>query len=91
MSTAATLYRPLKKARQKSPSDKQEIDMVKRTVPSQIFSRCDDADDQPAKLWTPHDSIPVDFREAVPNPNQIMVVDYAKIEIAVLKWLMTGS
>jgi hypothetical protein len=61
--------------------------MVKRSVPSQISSRCDDAGDQPAKLWTPYDCIPVDFHEAVSNQNKIVVVDYAKIEQAVLQWL----
>jgi hypothetical protein len=70
--------------------------MVKRSVPSQMFSRCDDADDQPAKLWTPRDAIPVEFREAISNPNLIIVPDHAKLETAILKWFVarrgvTGS
>jgi hypothetical protein len=31
-------------------------------------------DDEPVKLWTPGDAIPVEFREAASNPNSIALM-----------------
>jgi DNA polymerase len=45
-------------------------------------------DDQPAKLWTPGDAIPVEFREAASNPNWIVVAHNASFEIAIEELLL---
>ena len=45
-------------------------------------------DDQPVKLWTPGDAIPVEFREAAANPNWIVVAHNASFEIAIEELLL---
>jgi DNA polymerase len=40
-------------------------------------------DNQPVKLWTPGDAVPVEFREAAANPNWIVVAHNASFEIAI--------
>jgi DNA polymerase len=40
-------------------------------------------DEQPVKLWTPGDTIPVEFREAATNRNWIAVAHNASFEIAI--------
>jgi DNA polymerase len=47
-------------------------------------------DDQPVKLWTPGDPIPVEFREAASNPNWIVVAHNASFEISIEELLLAS-
>jgi hypothetical protein len=47
-------------------------------------------DDQPVKLWTPGDAIPVEFRETAANPNWIVVAHNASFEIAIEELLLAS-
>jgi DNA polymerase len=47
-------------------------------------------DDQPVKLWTPGDAIPVEFHEAACDPNWLVVAHNASFEIAIEE-LLLGS
>jgi DNA polymerase len=45
-------------------------------------------DDEPVKLWTPGDAVPVEFREAAVNPNFIAVAHNAAFEMAIEELLL---
>ena len=47
-------------------------------------------DDEPVKLWTPGDAIPVEFREAAANSNWIVVAHNASFEIAIEELLLAS-